>query len=102
MASKDAILDIINSKLDRQQIREQHWTGTFHDYLAMVAENPRIARNAFQRIYDMIMHYGVERYSWMKDDYVRYTFFSDPFSGGADAVYGLDGALMSPVSSVES
>ncbi|MCH8965179.1 MAG: serine protein kinase [Planctomycetes bacterium] len=102
MASKDAILDIINSKLDPQQFREQHWTGTFHDYLAMVAENPRIARNAFQRIYDMIMHYGVERYSWMKDDYVRYTFFSDPFSNGADAVYGLDGALMSLVDFLKS
>ena len=31
MASKDAILDIINSKLDPQRFREQHWTGTFHD-----------------------------------------------------------------------
>ncbi len=102
MVSKDAILKIINSKLDPAEFRDQHWRGSFHDYLSMVSENPQIARNAFQRIYAMIMHYGVERYSWMKNDYVRYTFFSDPFSAGADAIYGLDGALMALVDFLKS
>ena len=35
--------------------REQHWEGTFWEYLDIVTENPAVARNAFQRVYDMIL-----------------------------------------------
>lgn len=41
MVSKDAILKIINLKLDPAEFRDQHWRGSFHDYLSMVSENPR-------------------------------------------------------------
>ena len=32
-----------------------HWNGNFQDYIDVVTENPHVTRNAFQRIYDMIM-----------------------------------------------
>jgi predicted Ser/Thr protein kinase len=57
------LLGTIDKGLDRKTYQELHWEGTFEDYLKLVAENPRIARNAFQRVYDMILSYGAENTS---------------------------------------
>lgn len=76
------------------EYKEHHWTGTFDDYLELVKENPRVTRNAFQRIYDMIMSYGKEEYIDAKKKLVHYKFFDDADNFGEDAVYGLDIPLM--------
>ena len=102
MTKRDEILSIVDRHLDSESFRQQHWEGTFWEYLDLVLENPRLARNAFQRIYDMILYFGTERYVSLKEDFVHYKFFSDPIDNGADAVYGLDGALMSLVESFKS
>src|SRR5687767_12590019 len=94
MASRDAILSLIEKSIDQQQFRNLHWEGTFEEYLQLVASNPAVARNAFQRVYDMILHFGSERYSYLKRDFMRYQFFSDPIGHGTDAIYGLDHTLM--------
>jgi len=94
MATKESILSIVEKSIDPRRFREQHWEGTFQDYLDLVASRPAVARNAFQRIYDMIMHFGCERYTHLKRDYIRYHFFSDPIDNGADAIFGLDHSLM--------
>jgi len=97
MATRDAILSIIDKSIDQQQFLNLHWEGTFQDYLQLVAERPHVARNAFQRVYDMIMHFGSERYNYLKEDYIRYKFFSDPIEKGKDAIFGLDRTLMTLV-----
>jgi len=94
MPSREAILSTISRHVDTDKFRQQHWEGTFLEYLDLVARNPRLARNAFQRIYDMILHFGTEKYTYLKQDYVHYKFFDDPFDRGADAIYGLDASLM--------
>ncbi len=94
MPSKDTIVDLVSKKLDPKSFRDEHWQGTFDDYLDIVTRHPRAARNAFQRIYDMILHFGVERYTKLKREIVRYKFFSDPIGGGDDAVFGLEKSLM--------
>ncbi len=71
-----------------------HWEGTFQEYLDIVAENPRVTRNCFQRINDMIHSYGTSKYIEYKKEITRYHFFNDPFEKGADAVYGIDVHLM--------
>ena len=53
-----------------------------------------MARNAFQRVYDMILSYGSESFTQFKQEYTRYKFFSDPIENGADAIYGLERPLM--------
>lgn len=88
------IYELIGRNLNAEEFREQHWTGTFQEYLDMVAESPDIARNAFQRIYDMLLSYGVEQYTLFKERIVHYRFFDDPISGGKDAIFGLDIPLM--------
>src|SRR5271170_7972551 len=88
------LVSLIDKKLDVSNFREQHWEGSFWDYLDIVNENPVVARNAFQRVYDMILTYGDEPYMQFKQEYIRYKFFADPIDHGADAVYGLERPLM--------
>jgi len=94
MVNKDRILSLVDKSLDAQSFRDEHWEGTFWDYLEIVGRNPRVARNAFQRVFDMILHFGTEQYSYMKQDMIRYKFFSDPIGHGEDAIFGLERPLM--------
>jgi serine protein kinase len=102
MATSEEIFSILDQHWDSETFRQQHWEGTFWEYLDLVLKNPRLARNAFQRIHDMILHFGTERYTSMKQDFVHYKFFDDPIDGGTDAVYGLDAALMRLVETFKS
>ena len=97
MANTDEILSLVDKHVSPDRFREQHWEGSFTDYLELVTKNPRIARNAFQRIYDMIMHFGTERYTRMREEMIHYKFFDDPIGEGADAIFGLDRPLMNLV-----
>ncbi len=79
-----------------------HWQGTFQDYIDKLTGNPKIARNAFQRIYDMIMSYETSNYTEYKKDITRYHFFDDPIENGKDAVFGIDVHLMKLVNFFKS
>jgi serine protein kinase len=71
-----------------EEYKEQNWSGTFEEYLALVKSSPSVTRNSFQRAYDMIMGFGREEYIDSKKKLVHYPFFDDPVNNGADAVYG--------------
>ena len=77
-----------------EEYKDLHWEGSFEDYLNIVRKNPLVTRNAFQRLYDMIISYGEEEYIDNKKRLVRYPFFSDPLDEGKDAIFGLDIPLM--------
>src|SRR6478609_6254049 len=74
--------------------RDRAWEGSFEEYLAMVRERPQVTRNAFQRMYDMVISYGTEEYIDNKKKLIRYNFFRDEIDAGKDAVFGLDIPLM--------
>jgi serine protein kinase len=76
------------------QYRNLHWEGSFEDYLQIVRDKPQVTRNAFQRLYDMIISYGEEEYIDNKKRLIKYPFFSDPIDKGKDAIFGLDISLM--------
>ncbi|OIQ61478.1 PrkA AAA domain protein [Moorella thermoacetica] len=61
----------------RQEARKLHWEGTFAEYLKMVIANPKLARLAHARIYDMIAGYGVEEIDGVK----HYRFFEGEIFG---------------------
>jgi serine protein kinase len=88
------LVSIIDRKLDVSRFREQHWEGSFNEYLDIVLETPSVARNAFQRVYDMVLSYGADNFTYFKQDYTRYQFFTDPLEHGADAIFGLERPLM--------
>jgi serine protein kinase len=88
--------------LDLETYRDQHWTGTLSQYLDIVREDPRVTRSAFERIYDMILSHGTHEYVDNKKKIVHYKFFDDPDHASADAIYGLDIALMKMVNIFKS
>src|SRR6478752_6972958 len=79
---------------DYDRYRDLAWEGSFEEYLALVRERPQVTRNAFQRVYDMVISYGTEEYIDNKKKLVRYNFFRDEIDEGKDAVFGLDIPLM--------
>src|SRR6187431_1993712 len=79
---------------DYDRYRDLAWEGTFEEYLAIVRDRPQVTRNAFQRVYDMVISYGTEEYIDNKKKLIRYNFFRDEIEEGRDAIFGLDIPLM--------
>jgi serine protein kinase len=96
------LFDIIAKDYNQSEHKKLHWEGSFKEYLQLVENNPKIARSAWQRIYDMILSYGTQEYTEYKKKIIHYNFFDDPIHDGRDAIYGLDVALMKLVKVFES
>src|ERR1700733_15393325 len=89
-----SMIQKIAAMQDYKLYKELHWEGTFEEYLSLVRDRPQVTRNAYQRVYDMIISYGTEEYIDNKKKLVRYNFFKDEDGGGANAIFGLDIPLM--------
>ncbi len=96
------ISSLIKDWQGNQKYRDLTWSGSFNDYLSLVKENPKVTRNAFQRMYDMITERGKSDYTDFKKQVVRYNFFDDEDNDGKDAVFGLDVPLMKLVNVLKS
>ena len=57
-----SILNKIRDKIKPKDYQQLSWSGTFEEYLHLIKNNPGILRNAFQRLYDMIMLAGYDEY----------------------------------------
>jgi len=88
------IFSMVTKSLDLGWFKELHWKGSFREYLETVREDPRVARNSWQRLYDMVLSYGMREYTEHKEKVLHYNFFDDPIADGQDAIYGLDRSLM--------
>lgn len=88
------LFDKVKELYDGKHYQQLNWAGSLQDYLQLVEQNPRILRNAYQRIYDMILSHGSTEYEENKEKIIHYNFFDDPLHNGLDAVYGLDRSLM--------
>lgn len=87
------ILKKIQKEQDLASFRDMHWEGSFSEYLDIVKEDPRVARSAYQRLYDMLVSHGSEEYKQNRETVVHYNFFDDPFENGKDAIFGIDRQL---------
>ncbi len=101
MNVKEIIATIKSGGFDKQ-FAELNWTGSFEQYLGMVLERPSLARNAFQRMYDMVETYGSRSYIEYKKEITHYNFFDDPIDHGKDAIFGLDVHLMKLVNTLKA
>ena len=97
-----SLVDLVRNLQDVYTFRNQHWEGSFAEYLDIVHKNPKVARTAYQRLYDMILSYGSENYTSFRQELLHYKFFDDPFDNGRDAIFGLDQALMDLVQFFQS
>ncbi|MCG8606074.1 serine protein kinase [bacterium] len=91
---ENKLISLIGGLQNVDEYKQLNWEGSFAEYLGFVQENPRLTRNAFQRLYDMILSYGVEELQEYKEKLIKYKFFDDPIDNGKDAVYGLERPLM--------
>ena len=57
-----------------EEFKRSTWTGTFQDYLNIISENPEVTRNAFGRLYDMILSYGTEETVDFKKKIIHYVY----------------------------
>jgi serine protein kinase len=94
MATKVDLQSLVKTWQAKQNVSNLTWSGSFQDYLDLVKSKPTITRNAFQRMYDMVIESGTEEYVDFKKSIMRYKFFDDATNNGKDAVFGLDLALM--------
>lgn len=99
---KSKLSFIIKHTLPPEKFQELHWEGSFDEYLDIVYENPKVARTSFQRVYDMIVSYGVSEYAEFKQRLVHYKFFDDPISHGKDSIFGLDKYIMKLVDVIKA
>ncbi|MGH7791680.1 MAG: PrkA family serine protein kinase [Thermodesulfobacteriota bacterium] len=99
---KSRLSFIIKETVHPSQFQELHWDGSFDEYLDIAYQNPRVASTAFQRIYDMIVSYGVEEYTEFKQKLVHYKFFDDSISHRKDSIFGLDKYLMKLVDVIKA
>jgi serine protein kinase len=102
MSNGRSIINLIAQRQDLEQFRKKNWEGSFEEYLDLVKADPKVTRNAFERVYDMIMSYGTETYEEGREKRIRYRFFLDPDQNGQDAVYGLDEPLAHLVNAFKS
>src|SRR5690606_34723971 len=70
-----AIIEQIRERQNRNEYHDLHWEGSFAEYLELVEGQPAVARNAFQRLYDLIVSFGSTRYVEYKKEIIHYNFF---------------------------
>ncbi len=96
------LLQSVASQQNLDAYQQEHWQGSFDDYLDIVRSNPKVTRNAHQRLYDMVMSYGTYEIESGKDTLTRYSFFDDPMGEGQDAIFGLTRPLQALVNVFKS
>jgi serine protein kinase len=66
----------------RSEEEKLNWSGTFSDYLKFVKKNPKVAKPAHERVYDMIEYAGIEKHEHLTE----YKFFSKELFGLDDSI----------------
>src|SRR5215510_11495893 len=84
---------LIRQSLDSKRFQDEHWEGSFQQYLDLADKNPLIVRTAHQRLYDMVLGHGVVEVEIDKEKVPSYRFFTDVIEEGKDAVFGLERSL---------
>ncbi len=94
--------EIVRAAAEKEARQVPGWEGTLHEYLELVDQRPALARNAWQRMADMIESHGVTRPE-LPGGVPRWQIFDDPFgaaaaglgegAAGPDAIFGLDQSL---------
>ncbi len=102
MVDGRSIVSLIAERQDVTEFLKKNWMGTFEQYLDIVRDRPEVTRNAFQRLYDMILSYGTDPYEQYRERRTHYRFFDDSDHQGADAIFGLDSVLEQLVNAFKS
>ena len=83
------ILSRISEKFNKEQFQKLNEEMSFSEYLSLVYEKPKLARTAYQYLYDMIMSKGTKKIERYRRTYIHYNFFDD----SEIPVFGLEETL---------
>ena len=75
---------------DKEQFGILNEEMSYSEYIDLVHEKPRLCRNAFQYVYDMIISKGIETFEKYRKTYKRYKFFS---GDSISPIFGLEESL---------
>jgi serine protein kinase len=70
---------------------------SYSEYLELLQKNPKLSRNAFQYIYDMIISKGSSTFERYRKTYTKYNFFTD----SEIPIFGLDETLEALVNFIQ-
>lgn len=96
------VKEVLKGIQNEKNYLDLNWTGSFDSYLDIVRRDPKVTRNSYQRMYDMIMEAGTREYIDFKKPIIHYNFFDDEIQGGKDAVFGMDISVMKLVNVLRS
>jgi serine protein kinase len=91
MSDDSNILSKYAGFYDRKEFLSLNEEMSFAEYMALCHENPKLARNAFQYVYDMIVEKGTSTFERYRKTYTKYHFFED----SEIPVFGLEETLAS-------
>jgi len=77
MPTKNNHLSKISAKFDKDKYSLIHQEITFDEYMDQLYQNPKLARTAYQYIYDMVVSKGYSTVEELRNKYNDYHFFSD-------------------------
>jgi len=86
------ILKRLSSKFDKEKFKKLNEEMSFSEYLDLVYNRPRLARTAYQYLYDMIMSKGTSKVERYRKTYVHYNFFDNsdtPIFGLSETLHQL-------------
>ncbi|MDR3568947.1 MAG: hypothetical protein P4L43_13040 [Syntrophobacteraceae bacterium] len=91
---RDEFLKSMEKLIQKSGSQSVMWEGSMKEYLAFVAENPKVAQTAPARIYDMIASRGTSDPLGLEklphyEDLVRYNFFSTEIFGIEESLHDL-------------
>ena len=102
MQTGRTFLESVGSRQNLDAYQQEHWQGSFEEYLDIVRQKPKVTRNAHQRVYDMVVAFGTYEIEDGKESLTRYRFFDDPENDGFDSIYGLTKPLTALVNVFKS
>lgn len=82
---------------DRKEFLALNEEMSFDEYMSLCYKNPKLARNAFQYVHDMIVEKGTSTFERYRKTYTKYHFFEDP----EIPVFGLEETLASFVDFIQ-
>lgn len=76
---KGNVLARLSSQFNNvEQFKREHEEMSFSEYLDVLYGNPKLARSAYQMVYDMIMECGTKKVERFRKTYIHYNFFDNP------------------------
>jgi serine protein kinase len=79
----------LSSRFDREKFKKINEEMSFAEYLDIVYDRPKLARTAYQYLYDMIVSKGSKKIERYRKTYIRYNFFESSDM----PIFGLDETL---------